>query len=84
MYRDDLASEAQRAEQLRRDVAALEHKVATLESARTGIEREGKLGRFGVLTRWWAIALVVVTLGGGLVLGNQLGMRERTVAKDCP
>jgi hypothetical protein len=84
VYRDELGSEAQRADELRRDVASLEAKIAKLNAARVAIEREGRHGRFGVLLRWWAVGLVVIALAGGVLVGNQLGLRERTVERECP
>ncbi len=83
MYRDDLASEEERAGQLGREISSLEQKIATLEAARVAIERESRHGRFGVLLRWWAVVLVVAALGGGLLIGNQLGRRERFRIGTC-
>jgi hypothetical protein len=83
VYRDSLGSEEERAAQLGREIASLEQKIAALQAARFAIERESRHGRLGVLLRWWAVGLVVAALGGGLLIGNQLGLRERTRIDNC-
>jgi hypothetical protein len=87
VYRDDEASREARASALRTDVAALEDKLATLRRDAETIEsnaRDLAANDFGLLTRWWGIALVVVALAIGGAIGNQVGRGENEVERECP
>lgn len=84
MYRDDLASEAGRADLLQREIAALETKLTAQRAAGELIEREGRRGRYGLLLRWWGLALVLAALGGGFALGHYGSVRGPIEERPCP
>jgi len=86
VYRDDEASRAARAVQLRRDIEKLEQRFAKLQADSVVIAEEASVagvGRFRGLMHWWAIGILLAAFLFGAGVANQLITRHRTVERDC-
>ena len=87
MYRDDEASRAARAVQLRRDIEKLEQRFAKLQTDSRKVADQASaagVGRFRGLMHWWTIGILFAAFLFGAGVANQLNTRDRTVEKVCP